>query len=93
MTSRLIPFSFRLKFLIDVILVPLHSQAENDSEMSLAEGEIIEHTIQTSNEWWRGVGADGSKRGIFPGKLSPCRALSITASQSMLSHSQLCGDY
>lgn len=37
--------------------------------MSLVEGELIEQIEQLDEGWWSGVGADGAKSGLFPGKI------------------------
>jgi hypothetical protein len=38
--------------------------------MNLSEGEIIEQIEQFDDGWWSGVGAGGSKRGLFPGTIT-----------------------
>ena len=42
-------------------------QAQEDNEMSLVEGEVIEQIEQLDEGWWSGVGANGTKSGLFPG--------------------------
>lgn len=44
-------------------------QAQEDNEMGLVEGELIEQIEQVDEGWWSGVSADGTKSGLFPGKL------------------------
>ena len=44
-------------------------QAQEDNEMDLVEGELIEQIEQLDEGWWSGVGAGGSKQGLFPGAL------------------------
>ena len=39
-----------------------------DNEMNLTEGEVIEQIEQLDDGWWSGVGAGGSKSGLFPGR-------------------------
>ena len=34
--------------------------------MTLIEGEVIEQIEQLDEGWWTGVGADGTKNGLFP---------------------------
>lgn len=36
--------------------------------MPLTEGEIIEQIEELDEGWWSGVGANGSKSGMFPGR-------------------------
>ena len=35
--------------------------------MELTEGELIEQIEQLVEGWWSGVGANGTKQGLFPG--------------------------
>ena len=42
-------------------------QAQEDNEMELTEGELIEQIEQLDEGWWSGVGANGTKQGLFPG--------------------------
>lgn len=35
--------------------------------MELIEGELIEQIEQLDEGWWSGVGANGTKQGLFPG--------------------------
>ena len=41
-------------------------QAQEDNELSLAEGELIEQIEQLDEGWWQGVGP-GGRSGLFPG--------------------------
>lgn len=41
-------------------------QAQEDNEMDLNEGELIEQIEQLDEGWWSGVGP-GGKQGLFPG--------------------------
>ena len=34
--------------------------------MDLTEGELIEQIEQLDEGWWSGVGANGTKQGLFP---------------------------
>ena len=43
------------------------TQAQEDNEMDLVEGELIEQIEQLDEGWWSGVGANGAKQGLFPG--------------------------
>ena len=36
--------------------------------MDLTEGELIEQIEQLDEGWWSGVGANGTKQGLFPGE-------------------------
>lgn len=36
--------------------------------MHLVEGELIEQIEQLDEGWWSGVGAGGTKSGLFPGE-------------------------
>jgi hypothetical protein len=47
------------------------TQAVEDNEMNLVEGEVIEQIEQIDEGWWSGIGADGSKSGLFPGRSYP----------------------
>ncbi|KAJ8456921.1 hypothetical protein ONZ51_g11835 [Trametes cubensis] len=40
--------------------------AQEDNEMDLIEGELIEQIEQLDEGWWSGVGAGGTKQGLFP---------------------------
>jgi hypothetical protein len=42
------------------------SQAQEDNEMSLTEGELIEQIEQVDEGWWSGIGQGGAKSGLFP---------------------------
>ena len=46
-------------------------QAQEDNEMNLVEGELIEQIEQLDEGWWSGVGAGGTKQGLFPGTFVP----------------------
>ena len=35
--------------------------------MELGEGEVIEQIEQLDEGWWSGIGAHGTKQGLFPG--------------------------
>ena len=41
-------------------------EAQEDNEMDLIEGELIEQIEQLDEGWWSGVGAHGGKQGLFP---------------------------
>ncbi|CDO74750.1 hypothetical protein BN946_scf184411.g7 [Trametes cinnabarina] len=41
-------------------------EAQEDNEMDLVEGELIEQIEQLDEGWWSGVGAGGAKQGLFP---------------------------
>ena len=41
-------------------------EAQEDNEMDLVEGELIEQIEQLDEGWWSGVGANGTKQGLFP---------------------------
>ena len=41
-------------------------EAQEDNEMDLIEGELIEQIEQLDEGWWSGVGAHGAKQGLFP---------------------------
>jgi len=41
-------------------------EAEEENEMALVEGETIEQIEQIDEGWWSGVGAGGTKSGLFP---------------------------
>ncbi|EJD08583.1 uncharacterized protein FOMMEDRAFT_117069 [Fomitiporia mediterranea MF3/22] len=41
-------------------------EAEEENEMPLTEGETIEQIEQIDEGWWSGVGAGGTKSGLFP---------------------------
>lgn len=43
-------------------------QAEEENEMSLIEGEILEDIVQADENWWSGTGS-GGRSGLFPGLL------------------------
>ena len=43
-------------------------EAEEENEMTLVEGETIEQIEQIDEGWWSGIGANGEKSGLFPGK-------------------------
>ena len=47
----------------------MRTQAQEDNEMDLVEGELIEQIEQLDEGWWSGVGAGGAKQGLFPGAL------------------------
>lgn len=47
--------------------------------MNLIEGEIIEQIEQLDEGWWSGVGADGTKSGLFPGWFLFCDLISPLA--------------
>jgi hypothetical protein len=49
-------------------LMILFLQAAEDNEMSLEVGEIIEQIEELDDGWWSGVGAGGTKSGMFPGR-------------------------
>ncbi|KAI1787010.1 hypothetical protein LXA43DRAFT_1085152 [Ganoderma leucocontextum] len=40
--------------------------AQEDNEMDLIEGELIEQIEELDEGWWSGVGAHGTKQGLFP---------------------------
>lgn len=42
-------------------------QANEDDDLSLVEGDLIEHIVKLSDPWWAGFGP-GGKRGFFPGE-------------------------
>ena len=56
----------RMVHRVSLIVSP---QAQEDNEMDLIEGELIEEIEQLDEGWWSGVGAGGSKQGLFPGAL------------------------
>jgi hypothetical protein len=53
-------------------------KAMEDNEMNLTEGEIIEQIEQLDDGWWSGVGAGGSKSGMFPGRRSSSRETTVS---------------
>ena len=48
-------------------IVQFEYEAQEDNDMALVEGELIEQIEQLDEGWWSGVGAGGSKAGLFPG--------------------------
>jgi hypothetical protein len=40
--------------------------------MDLVEGELIEQIEAVDYDWWSGVGDNGRKSGLFPGKNMKC---------------------
>ena len=53
---------------IDTIVYP--TQAMEDNELPLIEGEMIEDIEPIDENWWSGTGA-GGKSGLFPGGYPP----------------------
>ncbi|KAI0940986.1 hypothetical protein AcV7_003214 [Taiwanofungus camphoratus] len=47
-------------------IVQFDYDAQEDNEMGLVEGELIEQIEQVDEGWWSGVSADGTKSGLFP---------------------------
>lgn len=39
---------------------------DDDNEMNLIEGEILEQIEQIDEGWWQAVGDNGTKAGLFP---------------------------
>ena len=54
--------------------------------MHLIEGELIEEIEKLDEGWWAGVGDNGAKRGLFPGRFKSeiLRGLFYTFSTSQL---------
>ena len=48
-------------------IVQFDYEAQEDNEMALVEGELIEQIEQVDEGWWSGVGQGGAKSGLFPG--------------------------
>lgn len=46
---------------------------DEDNEMDLVEGEILEQVDQIDEGWWSAVGDGGNKSGLFPSELAVCR--------------------
>jgi hypothetical protein len=44
------------------------SKADTD-ELGLVEGETIINIEQVDEGWWTGMSEDGTRQGLFPGKL------------------------
>lgn len=42
-------------------------EATEEDQIPLVEGEVIEQIEQVDEDWWFGVGAGGTKSGLFPG--------------------------
>lgn len=47
-------------------------QADEDNEMNLVEGEVIDNIEEVDEGWWSGTGNGGAKTGLFPGALILC---------------------
>jgi drebrin-like protein len=50
----------------DIDTIVYSTQAMEDNELPLMEGEMIEDIEQIDENWWTGTGA-GGKSGLFPG--------------------------
>lgn len=45
-------------------------QAEEENEISFAEGDVITEIEFVSEDWWQGTAANGRSVGLFPGKIA-----------------------
>lgn len=64
----IVQFEYEVRHVTYIIEIPSDAlrQAQEDNEMHLVEGELIEQIEQIDEGWWSGVGA-GGKTGLFPG--------------------------